>query len=81
MELMQKAIRHKAVIESARKDAKEMAERIRQKEEHLESIQREQATTEKAFDYLDALVKTESERFMHSFQTDIVKRSCLIWKS
>jgi len=60
MELMQKAIRHKAVIESARKDAKEMAERIRQKEEHLESIQREQATTEKAFDYLDALVKTES---------------------
>ena len=64
MELMQKAVRHKAVIESARKDAKEMAERIRQKEEHLESIQREQATTEKAFDYLDARVKTEPERFM-----------------
>lgn len=69
--LLEKAIAQKSVIEKTRADADELERRIAEKEKALESLRRSADVTARSHDYLDALVKEESVRFVQNL-TDIL---------
>ena len=63
-ELYQKALQHKASIDSALKDIKDNHIMISQYQRELDNITRERDTLSMCYEYLDALIKEESGKFI-----------------
>ena len=63
-ELLQKAIAHKAIVDSAKRDIENNKIQINKRQESLQSLNVLKKDTEFSYDYLDTLVKEESGRFI-----------------